>query len=126
MRSLDEHLIHMQVFSLKDTCILELYIYIYIYIYDVIGHVTNIPVSKDFSSWKREKLVMCSSHCFKAPSSNNDIDECAAYPGMLCSQRCVNTIGSYRCECEPGYTLQMDKTSCRLDEPRELLLVDNR
>ncbi|XP_033745420.1 fibulin-1-like isoform X2 [Pecten maximus] len=45
----------------------------------------------------------------------NDIDECELHPGVLCSHQCVNTIGSYRCECEPGYTLHSDASTCILD-----------
>ncbi|XP_069142651.1 fibulin-2-like isoform X6 [Argopecten irradians] len=45
----------------------------------------------------------------------NDIDECELHPGVLCSHECVNTIGSYRCECEPGYTLHSDASTCILD-----------
>lgn len=47
-------------------------------------------------------------HCFiLAP----DVNEC----GFLvrpCSQRCMNTHGSYRCYCEPGYTLAADGYTC--------------
>lgn len=35
-----------------------------------------------------------------------DVDECVSSAGSICgSQRCENTIGSYRCltSCEPGY-----------------------
>ncbi|XP_060072748.1 fibrillin-2-like isoform X2 [Ylistrum balloti] len=47
---------------------------------------------------------------------DNDIDECELHPGVLCSHRCVNTLGSYRCECEPGYTLHDDASTCILDD----------
>uniref|UniRef100_A0AAQ6ICY7 Si:ch211-194g2.4 n=1 Tax=Anabas testudineus TaxID=64144 RepID=A0AAQ6ICY7_ANATE len=39
------------------------------------------------------------------------VNEC----GLLerpCSQRCMNTHGSYRCYCEPGYTLSADGYTC--------------
>ncbi|XP_063066945.1 epidermal growth factor-like protein 7 [Engraulis encrasicolus] len=45
-----------------------------------------------------------------------DIDECAE--GHGCSQKCVNTAGSYRCACEEGYTLNSDGRTCdRLRPP---------
>ncbi|XP_055506318.1 fibulin-1-like isoform X2 [Leucoraja erinacea] len=41
-----------------------------------------------------------------------DVDECAQGNGG-CSQRCVNTVGSYRCDCHLGYTLSPDnRTTC--------------
>lgn len=40
-----------------------------------------------------------------------DIDECVM-EDKLCHHRCVNTPGSYRCECFPGYVLQEDAFTC--------------
>ena len=40
-----------------------------------------------------------------------DIDECLNSNGG-CSQKCVNTPGAFYCECNPGYNLGVDKTSC--------------
>ncbi|XP_062615867.1 uncharacterized protein LOC134277555 [Saccostrea cucullata] len=47
----------------------------------------------------------------------NDIDECALHSGHICGQICVNTVGSYRCECNSGYTLHSDGSTCIEDEP---------
>ncbi|XP_078340478.1 uncharacterized protein LOC111109147 isoform X2 [Crassostrea virginica] len=47
----------------------------------------------------------------------NDIDECSLHRGNLCGQICVNTVGSYRCECNPGFTLHTDGSTCIEDEP---------
>ncbi|XP_055366414.1 fibulin-2-like isoform X2 [Betta splendens] len=41
-----------------------------------------------------------------------DMDECLIYEGNICHHRCVNTPGSYRCECFPGYQLQDDAFTC--------------
>lgn len=41
-----------------------------------------------------------------------DIDECLMYEGNICQHRCVNTPGSFRCECFPGYVLQEDAFTC--------------
>ena len=53
-----------------------------------------------------------------------DIDECSE--GDVCSQRCINTKGSFRCECESGYTLEKP-SHCKADQ-RNLayLLISNR
>lgn len=40
-----------------------------------------------------------------------DHDECAVY--STCSQTCVNTLGSYRCECMEGFSLQANRRSCK-------------
>ncbi|XP_038611222.1 tolloid-like protein 1 [Tachyglossus aculeatus] len=39
-------------------------------------------------------------------------DECAKLDNGGCEQRCVNTLGSYHCACDPGYELGPDKKSC--------------
>jgi fibulin 1/2 len=43
--------------------------------------------------------------------SVSDIDECSVGPG-LCQHNCLNTWGSFRCTCQPGFTLQSDGRSC--------------
>ncbi|KAM7419442.1 hypothetical protein PAMA_016521 [Pampus argenteus] len=40
-----------------------------------------------------------------------DVNECG-FLERPCSQRCMNTHGSYRCYCEPGYTLNADGYTC--------------
>ncbi|XP_028416182.1 uncharacterized protein LOC114539806 [Dendronephthya gigantea] len=40
-----------------------------------------------------------------------DIDECGSNTDG-CDQTCGNTVGSYFCECGPGYSLNQDKRSC--------------
>ncbi|XP_065407657.1 tolloid-like protein 2 isoform X3 [Chrysemys picta bellii] len=41
-----------------------------------------------------------------------EVDECSRPDNGGCEQRCVNTLGSYKCACEPGYELTADKKSC--------------
>ncbi|XP_068191415.1 collagen and calcium-binding EGF domain-containing protein 1 isoform X2 [Antennarius striatus] len=41
-----------------------------------------------------------------------DIDECADRNATGCSQLCLNSVGSYRCECERGYYLEKDGKTC--------------
>ncbi|KAM4601842.1 fibulin-7-like [Polymixia lowei] len=50
-----------------------------------------------------------------------DMDECQLFPlgqpGRLCVYQCVNTPGSFRCLCPPGYDLSRDRRSCKdMDE----------
>ncbi|KAG5835270.1 hypothetical protein ANANG_G00271770 [Anguilla anguilla] len=55
-----------------------------------------------------------------------EVDECSKPDNGGCEQRCVNTLGSYRCACEPGFELSSDKRSCEgecsltLSRPRPL------
>lgn len=56
-------------------------------------------------------------HMHKAMEHNSndnctDLNECAIY-GM-CSQKCENTIGSYKCLCDAKYTLLDDKRTCKV------------
>ena len=39
-------------------------------------------------------------------------DECAQPDQGGCMDVCVNTIGSYRCDCRPGYELSSDGRRC--------------
>ncbi|XP_066203303.1 fibulin-2-like isoform X1 [Saccopteryx leptura] len=45
----------------------------------------------------------------------DDKDECLLLPGELCQHLCINTVGSYRCTCFPGFSLQDDGRTCRPD-----------
>ncbi|XP_037292482.1 fibrillin-2 isoform X4 [Manduca sexta] len=47
-----------------------------------------------------------------------DIDECALDPDLCVGGRCLNTDGSYRCECPPGLTLDEHGNRC-VDTRRE-------
>ncbi|XP_035524206.1 bone morphogenetic protein 1-like [Morone saxatilis] len=41
-----------------------------------------------------------------------EMDECSRPDNGHCEQRCMNTLGSYRCACDPGYELAADRRSC--------------
>ncbi|XP_023260001.1 nephronectin-like [Seriola lalandi dorsalis] len=51
------------------------------------------------------------SRGYKGPLCDEDVNECGL-PERPCSQRCMNTHGSYRCYCEPGYMLSADGYTC--------------
>ncbi|XP_028830120.1 bone morphogenetic protein 1b isoform X2 [Denticeps clupeoides] len=41
-----------------------------------------------------------------------EMDECSRPERGHCEQRCVNTLGSFYCACDPGYELASDRRSC--------------
>ncbi|XP_019738360.1 bone morphogenetic protein 1-like isoform X1 [Hippocampus comes] len=41
-----------------------------------------------------------------------EMDECSQPDNGGCEQHCLNTLGSYRCACDPGYELAADRSSC--------------
>ncbi|RZB39105.1 CUB, FXa inhibition, and/or EGF CA domain containing protein [Asbolus verrucosus] len=41
----------------------------------------------------------------------NDVDECASL-FHECEQICINTVGSYKCACNPGFELHSDGKTC--------------
>lgn len=41
-----------------------------------------------------------------------DVNECAENPGVCANGLCVNTDGSFRCECPFGYSLDFTGVSC--------------
>ncbi|XP_042095072.1 collagen and calcium-binding EGF domain-containing protein 1 isoform X3 [Ovis aries] len=45
-----------------------------------------------------------------------DIDECATSNETLCAHVCVNTLGSYRCECREGYIQEDDGRTCTKED----------
>lgn len=47
-------------------------------------------------------LILCSK----------DLNECRAKPGICKNGRCVNTVGSYRCECNDGFEPSSTETEC--------------
>ncbi|XP_039263400.2 uncharacterized protein LOC120339358 [Styela clava] len=48
-------------------------------------------------------------------SCTEDIDECAKN-FHFCGQLCINTLGSHRCACRPGYQLHSNGKSCLVEE----------
>ena len=54
-----------------------------------------------------------------------DINECDT--SLPCSQHCINTMGSFKCSCEPGFKLFDDGRTCLVtDNIAPQLLVSNR
>uniref|UniRef100_A0A3Q3KNJ1 EGF-like domain-containing protein n=1 Tax=Monopterus albus TaxID=43700 RepID=A0A3Q3KNJ1_MONAL len=72
--------------------------------------VSDSPYPKEAFSIGEER-----ENTVEGPVEVEDMDECLIYEGKLCHHRCVNTPGSFRCECFPGYVLQEDAFTCAQD-----------
>ena len=61
------------------------------------------------------------------PTQCDDVDECLDVP-RPCSQRCINTPGSYKCLCSPGYVSSIDDPAhCKADSEMPVrVLFSNR
>lgn len=75
------------------------------------GHRCHCLCSSSVTSFLRNSLADAET------SSSLDTDECSApepedASGPLCSQICLNTLGSYLCSCHHGYELRSDQRTC--------------
>lgn len=48
----------------------------------------------------------------KMPLFPVDVNECEVFPGVCTNGRCLNTQGSFRCECAEGLTLDSTGRTC--------------
>lgn len=71
--------------------------------------VSDSPYPKEAFSIGEERD---GENAVEGPVEVEDMDECLIYEGNICHHRCVNTPGSFRCECFPGYVLQEDAVTC--------------
>ncbi|XP_071123152.1 very low-density lipoprotein receptor-like [Mytilus edulis] len=61
-----------------------------------------------------------------------NIDECTVSSAPICSQLCIDTQGTYECECIEGYNTSVvfgdvaGATTCKVNGPRPWLLFANR
>ena len=76
---------------------------------------TPAPVSEaELAS--REALSLGTETELPNSLPGDDQDECLLLPGELCQHLCINTVGSFRCACFPGFSLQDDGRTCRPGE----------
>jgi len=50
--------------------------------------------------------------CLSLAFVPTDVNECEVFPGVCPNGRCVNTAGSFRCECPEGLTLDGTARTC--------------
>ena len=55
--------------------------------------------------WSRDAVLSCGWLQVRDPMTGSlrEIDECALLPGICRHGRCLNTVGSFTCDCHPGY-----------------------
>lgn len=56
------------------------------------------------------------SHFLPRCSLSPDIDECKSPQKVCQGHGCINLLGSYRCECQPGYTFNSISRECEGEE----------
>ncbi|XP_071806783.1 uncharacterized protein [Asterias amurensis] len=104
-------------------------------------HVTQYATRVECcTGWRRDRygscsMAICSPSCiqgscvrpnicscrsgYTGPRCSRDINECILQVNSVlkCDHMCINSIGSYRCECRLGYTLDPDRHACNnIDE----------
>lgn len=83
------------------------------------GSVNKAGFAASFLKGQRRELEFQEERICSAQTSSKwsfffwlEMDECSRPDNGQCEQRCVNTLGSYRCACDPGYELAADRRSC--------------
>ncbi|XP_046731290.1 fibulin-2 isoform X2 [Silurus meridionalis] len=84
---------------------------------------TALPKKVADRSFPKQSLsIVGSDHSSNSVENLEDVDECKRFEGRRCLHVCINTLGSYKCECHPGYSLMQDGHTCALENAEE----DNR
>ncbi|XP_023246171.1 low-density lipoprotein receptor-related protein 4 isoform X3 [Copidosoma floridanum] len=78
---------------------------------------------------ENQKICACNPGYVLSEKDNktcDDINECEFQKDPVCSQQCVNTQGSFYCECGKGYVLRPDLRSCKAIGANPTLILANR
>uniref|UniRef100_A0A8B9FYP0 Metalloendopeptidase n=1 Tax=Amazona collaria TaxID=241587 RepID=A0A8B9FYP0_9PSIT len=83
----------------------------------LLGHFCGYEKPEDIKSssnkvWMRFASDATINKAGFAANFFKEMDECSLPDNGGCEQHCENTLGSYKCTCEPGYELTADKKSC--------------
>ncbi|XP_046747526.1 fibrillin-2-like [Diprion similis] len=82
-----------------------------------------------FDPTSKSTMMTSSDAPYSSPSvavPTADIDDiCILMKGLLCSDICITTPGSYKCACREGFTLLEDGKTCRQDSPTDRCKVNN-
>ena len=70
---------------------------------------------EDLVKVKNNLMVIVIIESFIYYCLTSDIDECAVDNGG-CDETCINTNGSYSCQCNSGLKLLSDKKSCGCEQ----------
>ncbi|XP_058229663.1 fibulin-2 isoform X2 [Hemibagrus wyckioides] len=84
---------------------------------------TTLPKKVADRPFPKQSLSIAESeHVSNTVENLEDVDECERFEGKRCHHICINTLGSYKCKCHPGYTLMQDGHTCAIENAEE----DNR
>ncbi|EHB13216.1 hypothetical protein GW7_11589 [Heterocephalus glaber] len=79
----------------------------------------ELPASQDSFHWllvATERQVNFRDLLNRLQGMGMDVDECTVVNGG-CQQRCINTLGTFHCECDTGYRLHADERTCIKMDP---------
>ncbi|XP_011333166.1 fibrillin-1-like isoform X3 [Ooceraea biroi] len=77
------------------------------------------PSSSSSDSSPSDSSSGSTPYSIPTPGNSKLDDICQLMKGMLCSDICVPTPGSYYCKCRDGFTLLEDGKTCRQDLPTD-------